>query len=103
MRYLHEASRVFPMGYLFSADTLQRGAFAPSNIPSYANAATLQVKAGASLVIRHLVVRNDGWVPVSLAAEESSAEGGLPEATLIRGFCFDKKACYSIRVESGTR
>lgn len=68
-------------------------------------ALVIEVEAGASLLIRNLSVKNDGWVPTRLSAEENRAEGegGLPEAIRIRGFRYDKRACYRVRVTGGER
>lgn len=64
-----------------------------------------QVEAGASLLVRNLSVKNDGWVPTRLSEEENRGEeeGGLPEAICVRGFRFEKKACYRVRVTGGGR
>ena len=75
----------------------------------------LQVEAGASLVIRNLTVKNEGWVPIALSKTEmgeatgdeaGGGEGGgvsVPEAIQIRGFRFDKKAIHCIHVPEGER
>lgn len=63
-----------------------------------------KVEAGASLVIRNLTVKNDGWVPTPLTeAENSGGEDGLPEAIRIRGFRVDKKGTHTIRLAEGER
>lgn len=64
-----------------------------------------QVEEGASLTIRNLTVRNDGWVPTALTEAESGPEdtGGLPEAIRVRGFQFDKKNSHCILVAEGER
>ncbi|CAM9848002.1 unnamed protein product, partial [Sphacelaria rigidula] len=65
----------------------------------------VEVEAGASLIIRNLTVKNEGWVPTRLTEEEGrmEEEGGLSESIRIRGFRFDKKACYRVHVAEGMR
>lgn len=47
-----------------------------------------------------MTVKNDGWVLIALTDEDnrSEEEGGLPEAIRVRGFRFDRKACYRVNV-----
>lgn len=66
--------------------------------------ASTQVEKGASLVVRDLTVKNDGWVPTPLTeAELGGEEGQFPEAIRIRGFRLDKKASHVITVTQGER
>lgn len=74
-----------------------------------------QVEAGASLVVRNLTVKNEGWVPTPLSKTErgegtgdesgggGGGDGALPEAIQIRGFRFDKRATHSVCVAEGER
>ncbi|CAN0024498.1 unnamed protein product [Pylaiella littoralis] len=67
-------------------------------------ALVIEVETGASLVIRNLVVKNDGWVPTSLAAAAQQRAGAeVPEAIQIRGFCLDKRDSHLIRLTEGDR
>lgn len=63
------------------------------------------MEAGASLIIRNLTVKNEGWVPVPLTEAEAAPEenGGLPEMIRVRGFRFDKRDSHGIQVSEGKR
>eukprot|EP00752_Nemacystus_decipiens_P014974 g13332.t1 len=64
----------------------------------------IEVEKGASLVLRGLTVKNDGWVPTPLnEAELAGIEGGFPEAIRIRGFRLDKRASHVIELAEGKR
>ena len=63
-------------------------------------ALVLRAPAGASVLVKALKVRNDGWALVELDDAEQ-ADAAVPEITRIRGYTLQRRATRAIAAREG--